>query len=226
MAKPKARAAQRMDLVQAIVAAFLKPLGFRKQGRTFNRTVDVGIVQIVNFQTGQYPIGPHYEVPGLRTSLYGKFCVNLGVYVSEVFERFLDKLATPRFPKEYDCEIRVRLNAFVAGVDKADSWWKLNDDVDSVAKDVIKKLEIFGLPFMDRFRSREAIVRSWIPFSGEHKLLGSNRSRLAVAIILLKRGEREAAQALFNEHLSRPSANSQHHVYVRELAQRLGLDVS
>jgi hypothetical protein len=67
-----------LDDIQKALTAFLKPLGFKKKGRSYNRHVSDGLVQVVNLQMGQFPIGD-YVIPGLRESHYGRFTVNLGV---------------------------------------------------------------------------------------------------------------------------------------------------
>jgi len=221
MTKAKSSVSKKMDSVQAPIAAFLKSIGFRKQGRTFNRSVKSGIVQVVNFQMGGYPIGPHYEIPGIRKSFYGNFTVNLGVYISDIYEVTMPRTTT--FPREYHCEIRARLSELATG---DDSWWDLNGDVDLISQDVIRKLENFGVPLLERFQTRDAIVSAWIPYSAEHALDGWLRSRLPVALILLNRDNRAAAQALFDEHIKRPTRNPGHVNFVKELARRVGLDSS
>lgn len=74
-----------VDFVQSSVSPLLKAAGFRKRGRSYNRGVGDGMVHVINFQTGQYPIGEGYEIPGLRESLYGYFTVNLGVHLPQVW---------------------------------------------------------------------------------------------------------------------------------------------
>ncbi len=62
---PKSLVVAALDSIQKELTAFLKPLGFRKKGRTYNRCVHDGLVQAINLQMGQYPIG-EYEIPGIR----------------------------------------------------------------------------------------------------------------------------------------------------------------
>ncbi|HMU11556.1 MAG TPA: DUF4304 domain-containing protein, partial [Ferruginibacter sp.] len=97
-----------LDEVEKKVFATFKPIGFKKKGRTFNRETEKGIFQVINFQSGQYPIGQNYEVPGLRENLYGKFTVNLGVCVDSLF-KFQYPSENKTFYKEYECQIRTRL---------------------------------------------------------------------------------------------------------------------
>jgi len=72
-----------LDDIQKALTGFLKPVGFKKKGRTYNRHVGDGLVQVVNLQMGQFPIGD-YVIPGLRESHYGRFTVNLGVALQAV----------------------------------------------------------------------------------------------------------------------------------------------
>jgi hypothetical protein len=72
-----------LDDIQKALTGFLKPLGFKRKGRTYNRQVSDGLVQAVNLQMGQFPIGD-YVIPGLRESHYGRFTVNLGVALPAV----------------------------------------------------------------------------------------------------------------------------------------------
>jgi Domain of unknown function (DUF4304) len=57
-----------LDDIQKALTGFLKPLGFKKKDRTYNRQVGDGLVQAVNLQMGQFPIGD-YVIPGGSPSL-------------------------------------------------------------------------------------------------------------------------------------------------------------
>src|SRR5688572_2664900 len=110
---PKSDLAKDLDKLQAQITAFLKPLRFRKKGRTHNRRTEGGLVQVVNFQMGAYPIGENV-IPGLRESFYGKFAVNLGVLIPCIYETEWQK-PVPDFTQEYDCTIRDRLGTLAFG---------------------------------------------------------------------------------------------------------------
>ncbi len=72
-----------MDELQASVRPFLKELGFQARARAFNRTTFDGITQVIEFQLARFdPPGTQYV--GFRQNLYGKFTVNVGVYVPEL----------------------------------------------------------------------------------------------------------------------------------------------
>src|SRR5437868_3156941 len=80
--------AHKLDEIVRSVSPELKAAGFRKKGRTFNRVAEDGFVHVIGFQMGQFPVGnlETYVVPGLRENLYGKYTVNLGVHIREVYE--------------------------------------------------------------------------------------------------------------------------------------------
>jgi hypothetical protein len=54
------------DKIENSVFQNLKPLDFKKKGRTFNREAERGIYQVINFQSGQFPIGSQNVIPGLN----------------------------------------------------------------------------------------------------------------------------------------------------------------
>jgi len=167
----------------------------------------------------QSPIGPVYEILPYRPSLYGKFTVNLGVWIPEVGEYHL---GNPRGKTvhEYDCQIRARLGVLMEP--PADRWWVLDDDWPESAGAVLSALEESGLPFLDRFRSREAICEEWVEYA-EPRGLGPT-SRLVVAIIHAVAGRKDAAQLVFTDHYLR-TTQEPHREYLGKLAGRLGFVV-
>lgn len=72
------------EIAKTIGAALgvpLKAAGFRKRANSFNRSAQDGIIHHVSIQLGSYDPSGIHAVPGLIPDLYGKFRVNLGVYV-------------------------------------------------------------------------------------------------------------------------------------------------
>ena len=121
-----------LNEIQKEVFQYLKTLGFKKKGRTFNRQSENGVWQVINFQSGQFPVGDNYVIPGVRESFYGKFTVNLGVIVKELA---LDKEKV--FFQEYDCQIRTRLCQLTKG---EDVWWAITEDNANISNEIIKGL--------------------------------------------------------------------------------------
>src|SRR5919109_1389766 len=94
---------------------------------------------------GPYDAPGTVEIPGLRDDLYGKFAVNLGIFVEELHGHFRLE-PRPRFAAEYSCELRRRLGEMVPG--EGEYWWSLDADPVAVAADVRRALEDHGLPFL------------------------------------------------------------------------------
>src|SRR5580658_10150578 len=116
----KSEAALALDLIQKPLASELKARQFSVRGRTFNRKSADGLTQVLKIQMGSFdPPGTTYH-PGLRENLYGKFTVNLGVYVPEVAANC--GAGTPKtWVQEPACCIRSRLGNL--GTEEADFWW-------------------------------------------------------------------------------------------------------
>src|ERR1700688_3452188 len=108
MAADKSDLAKTLDELQAKLRPALKEWSFRARGRAFNRTTPDGLTEVVQLQMGSFdPPGTTY-IPGLRENLYGKFTVNLGVFVPEVAEHY-GAGAPKSFVQEYHCCVRTRL---------------------------------------------------------------------------------------------------------------------
>src|SRR5436190_21871644 len=80
----KSETAKQMDGLQAALRPTLQRWGFRGRGRTFNRTTQDGLTQVITFQMGSFDPPGTTHIPGLRENMYGRFTINLGVYVPEV----------------------------------------------------------------------------------------------------------------------------------------------
>jgi hypothetical protein len=204
-----------LDNVQRSVTALLRPFGFKKAGRTYNRMFDSGIVHVVSFQMGEYPIGD-YVVPGLRESFYGKFAVNLGVYLPTVFE--IEGQPRPgRTYHDYHCEIRERLGALANG--GQDVWWDLSEPVEVTSAYVADVLVRIGLPFLSQFESYDAVLTYFklfheLPFHNE------GRSALAAAIISYHLGRRSDAEDFFEAAIDYAKDHPGFREHVKELRQR------
>lgn len=212
---PKSEFAKHLDAIQAGVAAFLEPLGFHKKGRTHNRTTTGGLVNVVNFQMGEYPIGEHYVIPGIRESFYGKFAVNLGVLLPCVREAEWQKPA-PDFVQEYYCTIRSRLSSLAFGTDR---WFDLMPDTSTLATTLVQLFDRFGLPFFEQFPDYPAVL-AYFEKHGDFPLQNSGRAALEAAIVAHHLGDVETAQRLFTQAHSTDHKGFRQHVST--LANRLG----
>lgn len=204
-----------VDAIQKSLRTPLGDLGFKVRGRTFNRATTDGLTQVINLQMGPSdPPGTTY-IPGLRENLHGMFTVNLGVYIPEVAE-FQGGLARS-WVQEYNCSVRTRLGR-AAG--DGDIWWHARDPA-AVLADVQPLLMSYGLPFLERFATRDHVLAELEEASDnlEHCAV----PRIVRALILWKRGNAQLARQLLALQAADCARNPRHPVYVRELAQRLGL---
>ena len=84
MVSEKSDPLKTLDELQGKLRSALAERGFRTRGRAFNRRTSDGLTEVVHIQMGSFdPPGTTY-IPGLRENFYGKFTVNLGVFVPEV----------------------------------------------------------------------------------------------------------------------------------------------
>jgi hypothetical protein len=168
-----------LDGIQKELTGYLQPLGFRKNGRTYNRRVGDGLIQTVNLQMGQ-------------KGLPGRFTVNLGVGLPALRPIELGR-EFPGFIQEYDCEIRARLFRLVF---HEDTWLDLDHLLQETAADTIRYMDTAGLPFLEEFESYEAVLaiidsRGCLPSSNK------GRSALIGAIVCVHLKQSDRARAYF-----------------------------
>lgn len=206
----------RLDQLQARLGKLLKPLGFRKVGRTFNRSTEPGLVQVVELGLGEVLPLPADLAEELDPT-YGTTGVDLGVFVEEVYTK--NVLSLPkRVIGSGACMIRQPLGQLDGAKHRT---WRVKDDMDDLTDEIGSALLYLGIPFLDRFRTRQSIVDSWIAFNEAERRL-SNVARLDVAMILLRRCDLPAAKQLMTDQV-RSSDIPGHIAYVREVAARFGL---
>lgn len=207
---PRSRFAHTLDLVQTQFTGVLRPLGFSKAGRTYNRPSSEGLVQVINLQIWRPdPVPPSLPSSQAQGS-HDKFTVNLGVWIPEVAEHHL---APPRTKtiREYDCQVRGRLGQFVEPA--TDLWWPLNDSWPDSASAALTLLGAQGLAWLETFATRDGIIAGWNRASD---------ARIVIAIIEAKRGRAPRARQLLAEQIA-STRNTAHHQYVHAVAHQLGI---
>ena len=216
MTDPATPPAESMAAVVTHCAPILKSSGFRKRRHSFNRALPSDLVHVVDFQMGPFdPPGTEY-VPPFRVNLYGRFTINLGVYVPEIARR-LDS-SRNGWVNEYDCHMRQRIGAVMP--DRVDTWWPL-DDPPRAAEAAADALEGHGLPWLDDYRDHDAITAAYLRDQREH--LGmAPAAGLHVGLMLLERGDHATGSSVLREYIRQP-LNSAHREYVVELLTRQGL---
>ena len=175
-----------LDQIEGLVYEYLKPLGFRKFGRTLHRFVSEDISQVVNFQSG-------YPADGMG----GSFCVNLGIRIPECVERELQpSKPQKKYYREYDCNIRSRLGTHIK---QGDVWYDLKNKPETIADDIVIKLQRYVIPVFDDLNSREAILRNRRKYKDLDDLF-SNSILVDEAFIYGHLGKMDEAKRCFEEH--------------------------
>ena len=206
----KSEQAKAMDELQSKLRPFLKEHGFRWQARTCNRTTADGLTHVINLQMGRFdPPGTNY-IPWFRKNLYGKFTINVGVYVPEVgLAEF--GLPTGRFIQEPYCCIRMRLAQLS---EKSDIWWNLPVNQTTI-EDVRGRIERDAFAFFARCGNRDALLQEL------ERGAGTLKPRISQAIIFAHRGDFERARELLKAQAQ--SATAEHRKYVQQIADHLEL---
>ena len=151
-----------------------------------------GLVHVVNFQMGQFPIGD-YVIPGLRENLYGRFAVNLGVRLPAVDLVEFDR-PPPAFVHEYHCTIRDRLGSLAFG---EDTWWDLDHRVVHTGIEIVRLIDMVGLPFLDQFEGYASVLAT-LDRTGNLPSRNEGRAALDGALICTHLGQHERAAVFFD----------------------------
>ncbi|GEM_PF-1284397 len=203
--------------IGAALAVPLKAAGFRKRANSFNRAVRDGMVHVVSLQLGHYERFGETVVPG--SDLWGRFTVNLGVYVPE-----MSRMGSPRgsWVNEYNCQLRWRLGKVMP--DGLDQWWDLRDRLS--LEEVVSAVVDYGLPRLASFPDADSVIAAYA--TEGHRAFGSiaNRSvALDVADLHIARGDQASAEGLLRWYVDQLVSDHDPHMphqgYVREyLAER------
>ena len=115
------------DEIEGRIYPALKPLGFRRYGRTLHRFVSGDLSQVIHFQSGM-------PLKGMG----GLLCVNLGIRIPECVEQsFHPNPEKKKYYPEYDCTLRSRLGT-VSG--KEETWYDLRRGAEKIAEDVLDQM--------------------------------------------------------------------------------------
>lgn len=206
----KLSSTESVDIIEKIVYEYLKPLGFRKFGRTLHRFVDGDISQVVNFQNGCPSKG-----------MYDILWVNLGIRVPECAERkFSITEPLKKYYHEYECNIRTCLGFLVDG---KDTFYDLKKDPYKIGNDIVDRLKKYVVPVFDVLNSRDAILEhrseySYFDQMNNHLIL------LDEAMIMGRNDNISESTRLFNEYYQnalKECSNKGHITYLEELAKSL-----
>lgn len=194
----KLTSTETVDIIEEIVYEYLKPLGFRKYGRTLHRFVDGDISQVVNFQNGSPSKG-----------IYDILWVNLGIRIPECAERkFIITEPLKKYYHEYECNIRTRLGFLVDG---KDTFFNLNEEPDKIGNDIVKRLEKYVIPVFDTLNSRDAILKHRVEYAYFDQM-NNHMILLEEAMILGRKGDIAEATKLFNAYYQATLAEHKYNI--------------
>jgi hypothetical protein len=202
-----------IDIIENAVYAELKPLGFRKHGRTLHRFVDGDISQVINFQCGQsYRDETHL------------MWVNIGIRVPECELRSFEGDEKPKkYYHEYECSMRSRLGE-VKG--KKDTTYNLHGSIDEISADILYQIKDCVLPAFDVLKDRRAILEKLRKYK-KFDTLNSHLILLEEAMIYGRMGDIEKAGELFNLYYkkckNKISPHKAHLEYLEKLAAKLDI---
>jgi hypothetical protein len=138
------------EVVKAAIVPQLRPLGFKKAGRTFRRQAE-RCVQVLNVQASAWSSADEL-----------RFTINLGVFFPEVSELTGAQQPSAAGPTEPQCQLRERIGTLLP--ERNDRWWELRvgSDPGHVIAEVREAVRAFGLPWLDaNMRMETAREKAW-----------------------------------------------------------------
>jgi hypothetical protein len=214
-------AAQAMNGLVAAIHPGLKDLRYRKRRNTFNRVIHPdGLVHVINFQMGPFDPPGTAEIPGLRPNLYGRFTINLGVWLPGLTEPRSQVSAqhSPSFINDYNCHLRARIGELLP--EAADTWWRLSAPADELAAIASSAITGHALPWLARFSTWDDTLKR-LEAAPAHPNWFMSPPRLTAMRMRLARGEHAAAERDFAEHLDawvKNPRNPSHLEFLAEIA--------
>jgi hypothetical protein len=219
--KAKTTHAAALDAVRDHLARYLKPQGFRLRSRTFNRSTEPGVVQVIGLQLGvSAPGGTQgWGGPdGFGLGVRGSFTVNLGLYVDEVREA-LALYSRPRWIAASHCALRTRIGHLMEPA--RDVWWSLDHDPGELAGEVVRVLDARGLELLEACATREGLIAELTEQRAQNGLRG--HLRVSLAILLAGAGSLRDARDLLRDEITASGGNPEYQQNLRSLALRMHL---
>jgi len=174
------------QLVRDYIDPILKPAGFIRDGRVWNRSAPFG-AHVLEIQSDLK-----------RTDGSSRFTVNVGVFIDNLWSLCWER-PKPAFIREVDCYPRFRLEFLTSGFNskRRDKWWILNDtlSVTEVGREISIAMTSNCLPFFDSLHSIADVLK--VPVMDQLPL-----ERLQRALLRELNGE-DASERLYQ--LSRDS---------------------
>ena len=189
-----------MDGVQERLRPCLERYGFRGRGRNFTRKTPEGLTQVINFQIS--PWGGS-----------GKFTVNAGVFIPEVYEAVEGKKLRSQVSIIHCSKIE-RIGMLASR--RMDVWWPVKNR-SSILADVEGRIQNHVLPFLARFETRASCLGQFTTIE-----LWKDRTE---AVLLKELGRSVEAKAILVSALRLASqrGNTDYAQSLRQVAARLEL---
>ena len=203
----KSKIANLVDEIQELIGPFLIRREYQLRNRTFSRHLDDGLIHLIEFGLARS-----------TSSYYGKFTVDLGIFIPEVYSTF-EKEEKPKYITTHHCEFVRRLPSLEEGVE--DRWWDACE-VSNSSNDIVNLLQKYGLPFLESLTTRDNIYQAWQKSGNSIGL--PPRGRLTMAIILTKIGRNLEALELIYEEIKN-SEHKQYIEFVKNIANQLDIEM-
>ena len=175
-----------VDAIEKAVYAEVKPLGFKKHGRTLHRFVDGDISQVIKFQVG---------CPS--KSVYDVLWVHIGIRVPECEIRsFIPEESLKSYYHEYDCNIRCSFRE-IEGL--KEDYYDLHGSVQAITDDILRQLRDIVIPAFLALDSRPAILEN----RRQYRQIDAFNHRLILleeAMIYGRAGDLQRAEEAFNQY--------------------------
>ena len=160
---------------------------------------------VVDHRPGEQagPVRPRRErpeIPALRPNLYGRFTINLGVWLPGLTKPGSRAPAqhSTHFINDYNCHLRARIGELLP--EAADTWWRLSAPADQLAAIVSSAITGHALPWLARFSTWDDTLRQLEAAPADPNWFMSP-PRLTAMRMWLARGEHAAAERDFAEHM-------------------------
>lgn len=138
---------QRLDVLIKKIHPYLKGIGFRKIGHTYNKVLS-------HPETGsEFTQVLNYQLSAVNNWQSCKFAVNLGVWV-HIIHPNLSRKVIP----EYFCDFRERVGTLEHGTD---TWYELLEETDALARALQQAIRDYAVPWLDTYASYEGITAGW-----------------------------------------------------------------
>lgn len=170
MSKPASLVDQ---LVRTQLDAYLKPRGFSRRVRTWNRR-RLEFVDVVGVQAARFN----------ETGKAESFTINVGIMQPTVYELCWGRTA-PSFAREEECVLRARIGVLVSGASAPaqDLWWKVTpeSDLSTLGSHLCTLLDAHVLPLYGQINSLVELEKALSAGSGWQA--SSPLSRLYLVIL-------------------------------------------